>query len=71
VSAYEDLTNQYGSESEHWHGLLAAFAAEIRREAAVTVRGMTPKYLDNEVDAAIFRALDAAAAAVTKPGKEH
>lgn len=51
--------------------LLAAFEAEIRKDAAATVRGMAPKYLDDATDAAIFHALDAAAAAITKPDKDN
>lgn len=71
MDAKSELTKHYGSESEHWHGLLAAFEAEIRKDAASVVRGMTPKYLDNDVDVHTFHVLDAAAAAVTNPAKDN
>jgi hypothetical protein len=40
---------------------LDKYRDEVLREAAVTVRALAPKYLDNEVDLAIFHALDMAA----------
>lgn len=65
----EDLDERFGdlTPTQAADRILDAFEAEIRKGAATTVRGMAPKYLDDATDVAIFHALDAAAAAITKP----
>lgn len=38
MSAREELTKHYGGESEHWHGLLDAYRAEVQRELVFKMR---------------------------------
>lgn len=71
MSAREELLAEYGRATEAPLGTLRelrqrldTYRAEILREAAVICRAQAPKDLGNEVDMAIFWALDSAAAVI-------
>jgi len=50
---------------------MAAFEAEIRKDAAATVRGMAPKYLDNDVDVHVWHVLDDLSNKIENPDKDN
>lgn len=61
-AARDALRDCFLSDSrDRFEDAVNAYRDEVQREDAATVRAQAPKYLDNEVDQAIFYALDLAA----------